>query len=130
MPGAVLDVSVPGRGHHQAVPGLHDPGLTALRDDPHELGVDRLLAAAVRQPALRLADDLRRHRDDVTVAQVGAFGDQRGQVVAGRHLGQSGHREDLQVLPHRRTASARVSAASAIAAVLVSSVIHNGTACT
>ena len=43
VPGAVFEVSVPGGGQHQAVPRLHDPGVAALRDDPDQFGVDRLV---------------------------------------------------------------------------------------
>ncbi len=49
--------------------------------------------SAADDPALGLADDLRGDHHDVAVAQPGhRVRDQRAEVVAGRDLGQPGHR--------------------------------------
>ncbi len=45
VPGRGVGVVHPGGGEHQAVPGLHDPGVAAARHHPDRFRVDRLLAA-------------------------------------------------------------------------------------
>ena len=86
------------RGEHQALPGLDDAGVAAPRDHPDRLSVDRGLAVAVDDPALRLAHDLRRDHDDVAVSQViGGVRDQRGQVRARLDLREPGNAPDADL---------------------------------
>src|SRR5205085_10687494 len=117
---------------HEAVERLHDAGRAPLRDHAHRLGVGGLVAVAVDQPALRLADDLARDDHDVAIAQVWlAAGDDRGQVSAVRDLADPRDSPDLDArsdVVHRRTSAASSSAAVAMAVVASMSVISNGTA--
>ena len=73
--GVLVDVARvdTGVGHHEAGPRLHDAGAATRGDHAHHLAVDRgkpgglAVVAGRDQPAFGLADDLRRHDDDVTV---------------------------------------------------------------
>ena len=120
-----LDVGVvdAGGGHGQAVPGAHDRGRSAAGDDPDRLGLDRGVAVGARdQPALGLAHHLAGHHDDVAVGEVDEGEEQRDQVVAGPDLGNTVRRDDGD----RHVTSP--TAAAAIAAVAVWSVMSSGTA--
>ena len=87
----------PGRGQHEAVPGLDDPGGAAAGDDPHRLARrsprSRSCAATVRPSALR--HDLARDDDDVAVAQVAgrrAAATSAARSSPGAHLAASRRR--------------------------------------
>ena len=108
----------------------HDAGRAAAGDEAYGLLVDRTVAVTAAGPALRLADDLARHRDHVAVGQVGAVAeggqDQPGEVVAGPDLGDPVGRPDLD--PHAPSPVTRATAAAAMAAVASGSLIISGTA--
>jgi len=82
----------PGRGEHQTMLGLHDPGRAAPRHHPDRLRIDRLVPIGPDDPVLRLAHDLRGDHHDVAVGQVRRrVRDQAGQVVTRADLGHAGY---------------------------------------
>jgi hypothetical protein len=83
----------PGGGHHEAVVGLHDPGLATGRHLARGLGGQHLIARGgplravcrhVDQLTLRFGHDLAGDDEHVAVAQPRRRArDQRGQVITG-----------------------------------------------
>ena len=120
----------PGRGQHQAVPGLRDRGRAAPGHHPHRLRLDGLLPRGGDHPALGLAHDLGGDHEDVAVAQVrDRRRDQRRQVGARGDLRQPGDREHRNRRSCTHVSSrARSSAARAIAVVAGRSRISSGSA--